>query len=61
MKPVLNELFGSNFCVQFIQSKLINWDFFYSKTSHEVTSIKQSPVLKGQQFFLSCHRIFHMN
>ena len=30
------------------------------KPPHVVTSIKQSPVLKGN-FFLSCHRNFHMN
>ena len=31
-----------------------------SKPSNEVTSIKQSPVLKGH-LFLYCHRKFHMN
>ena len=30
------------------------------KPAHVVTSIKQSPVLKGH-IFLSCHRTFHMN
>jgi hypothetical protein len=29
------------------------------KPAHVVTSIKQSPVLKGH-FFLSSHRKFHM-
>ena len=31
------------------------------KPAQAVTSIKQSPVLKGDFFFSFCHRKFHIN
>ena len=37
-----------------------NYFSYTFKPAHTVTSIKQSPVLKGH-FFLSCHRKFHLN